>query len=33
MIARGVILNKVFGVTQGQLMTNFADILFKMADW
>ena len=32
MIATAVILNKVFGVTQGQHMTNLADIKFKMAD-
>ena len=32
MIAGALILNKVLNVTQGQHMTNFADIKSKMAD-
>ena len=31
MIARALILTKVFGVTQGKHMTNFADIKLKLA--
>ena len=31
MIDKALIINKVFGVTQGQYMTNFADIKSKMA--
>ena len=33
MIAGAFILNKMSGLTQGQHMTNFADINFKMDDW
>ena len=30
---RAIMLNKMFGVTQGQHMTDFTDIKFNIVDW